>query len=127
MKITADIDHGAWLVRVRGDLDEAAAAEFASALARLARPGTHDVIADLRWADSIDPATLRSLAMAGRRAQTAGVGFAAIVRADLRHEAEAVGIAVAATDREAIATAAQSSHRRRGRTALTLEQVVAAA
>lgn len=127
MTITADIDHGAWIVRARGALDEPAAVELASSLARLARLGTHDVIADLRWADSVEPAVLRTLAMSNRLAQTSRVGYAVIVPEPLRAEAEAAGLPVAATDREGIALAAVASHRTRGRTALTPEQVSTAA
>jgi GH25 family lysozyme M1 (1,4-beta-N-acetylmuramidase) len=74
-RITADMAHGAWIVRVSGKVDATARAQLAFTLSRLLRLGNRDLVVDVRQADgSIDDMVEQTAA----RAEAAGVGFATI-------------------------------------------------
>jgi hypothetical protein len=110
-RITADVGHGAWIVRVAGPLDAAGVTQLAFTLGRLLRTGTADLVVDLRGATGEAD---ELLAQTQARAKAAGLGFALVEPEDADEDA-------------ALARAALSSRRRRGPTALTPEQVLAAA
>lgn len=109
--ITADVGHGAWVVRVCGPLDSAAVARLTFTLSRLMGLGSNDLVVDLRRAEG---SAEEVLAQAAARAAAAGLGFATVAPDE-------------ADERPALLRARMRSHRRHGRTALTPEEVRTAA
>jgi anti-anti-sigma factor len=126
--ITADCEHGAWIVHVGGPLDAHGVLRLCASLSRLTHLGTHDLVVDLQPVSDADEDALAALASAGRLAARAGLGFAVLAPGGAARRAiDTAGLGdalhVCDDEREAIARVAAASHRTRRRTAVTAEQL----